>query len=204
MTNHTSVPHHRVEAAIHATARDLALSNGVSLSQVAESGLLRYIEQHPQVTSGSNIVSTPTLPQTVIKALVNMREIGDTQLNGALASLHGAGWSYATLAKPIGLTRQAVHLRVTKAAPGWPLSSSVPEGPSKGSRGASTRSSRFDWAVWVDKTVYAQASSTAKQRGDLMRDVMESILSDYVSGAFAVETADVSPAISNEKKANNR
>lgn len=204
MTNSVSVPHHRVDASTHASARDLASSNGVSLSQVAETGLRRYIEQHPMIYVGAQIASAPVLPGQVIDALVNMRHIGDAQLDNALAALHRAGWSYAALAKPIGLTRQAVHLRVSKAAPGWPLNSSVPEGPSRGSRGAQTRSARFDWAVWVDKGIYAQASSTAKQRGDLMRDVMESILSDYVSGAFAVETADVQPANSTEKKANIR
>lgn len=200
MTNSVSVPHHRVEAATHASARDLASSNGVSLSQVAEVGLRRYVEQHPEITSGPQSTQSPSLPHNVIDALVNMRAIGDAQLDGALASLHGAGWSYATLAKPIGLSRQAVHLRVSKAAQGWPLDSSVPDGPSRGSRGARSSNSRFDWAVWVDKATYAQASATAKQRGDLMRDVMESILSDYVSGAFAVPAADVQPATSTEKK----
>lgn len=204
MTNSVSVPHHRVDAATHSSARDLASANGVSLSQVAEAGLRRYIEQHPSVASVSPSAQSPALPHHVIDALVNMREIGDAQLDGALASLHRAGWSYATLARPIGLTRQAVHLRVAKAAPGWPLESSVPEGPSRGSRGTQTRNSRFDWAVWVDKSIYAQASATAKQRGDLMRDVMESILSDYLSDAFAVPAADVHPATSTEKKATTR
>lgn len=117
MTNSVSVPHHRVDASTHASARDLASSNGVSLSQVAETGLRRYIEQHPMIYVGAQIASAPVLPGQVIDALVNMRHIGDAQLDNALAALHRAGWSYAALAKPIGLTRQAVHLRVSKAAP---------------------------------------------------------------------------------------
>lgn len=204
MTKSVSVPHHRVDAAVHAQARELATANNASLSQVADAGLRRYIDQHPAVLAGSASAKSPSLPIHVVTALSTMRAGGDTKLDGALAALHHAGWSFATLAEPIGLTRQAVHLRVSKAADGWPFDMEIPEGPARGSRGAQTRNSRFDWAIWVDKDLYAQASDTAKQRGDLMRNVMESILSDYVSGAFAVETADVHPADSTDKKAHTR
>lgn len=200
----SSVPHHRVDASLHARARDLASAAGVSLSQVADAGLRRYVHQHPVVTPAVTPSKSATLPHHVVTTLSTMRAAGDTALDNALSALHHAGWSYATLAKPIGLTRQAVHLRVSKSAPGWPLNTEIPEGPARGSQKTGASSSRFDWAVWVDRATYQSATSTAKQRGDVMRDVMESILSDFVSGAFAVDTADVSPAESHEKKAQAR
>lgn len=205
MTKSASVPHHRVDATLHAKARKLSTKENASLSQVAETGLQRYIEQHPLVSSAKNTTNAPTLPNHVINVLADMKASGDQDLDSALAALHLAGWSYATLAAPINLTRQAVHLRVSKVAAGWPLTSDIPQGPSRGSSSASSsQNHRFDWAIWVDKSIYEEAAKTAKHRGDLMRNVMESILSDYVSGAFAVNAADVSPAESNEKKAKTR
>lgn len=195
-----SVPHHRVDSALHARARDLANQAGISLSQVAEAGLIRYVEHSPAISAVQPPVRSTRLPDHIVTALSTMRAVGDSTLDNALAALHDAGWSYATLAQPVGLTRQAVHLRVGKATPGWPLATSVPEGPAR-SRKQTSASTRFDWAVWVDRAIYVAAVDSAKQRGDIMRDVMESILSDYVSGAFAVETADVHPNDSTEKKA---
>lgn len=196
MTRNASVPHHRVDAATHARAKALAEQHGVSLSQVAESGLLRYIENNPALSAANTERKFPALPHNVVTALSAMKHDGDARLDSALATLHSAGWSFATLAAPVGLSRQAVHLRVSRAAAGWPLALAVPEGPGRGVR---STTARFDWAVWVDPGTYKKASRTARQRGDLMRDVMESILNDYIAGDFTVETADVSPESTYEK-----
>lgn len=107
-----------------------------------------------------------------------------------LSALHQAGWSYGALAVPLGCSRQAVHLRLSKYVPTdeQPSLPEVPPGPAR-SRG--TAGERFDWAIWIDRGIYAVAVAHAHNRGQSMQSVMEQILRDFISGALHV-TADTS------------
>lgn len=50
----------------------------------------------------------PELPQETVEQLQELR--GTTEIYGPLVALHEAGWSLASLAQPLGVTREAVRL----------------------------------------------------------------------------------------------
>lgn len=208
------VPHHKVDAAVHAKAKEKARAEGVSLSQVAEAGLRAYAvsagrttreKAQAKVASGRLTHDSPLLPETTCGDIVDMVRKGDERLTAFLVALHEAGWSYATLAKPLGISRQAIHLRVSGwdgASPGAPLPP-VPRGNKKTTfpaHPASKIGARFDWAMWVDRDIYALAAEQARTNREPLRDVMERILSDYLCGALIV--APPAPKTADDKTAN--
>jgi hypothetical protein len=182
MSPSTSVPHHRVNAAVHAAAREHARLGGLSLSAVATAGLNAYVTR----STPGQVVAGPDVPADVAGHLRQLHTGGDPRFVPYLTALHGAGWSYAALARAVGLTRQAIHLRLAKAGPGTDVAGvglPVPGGPRR------TRSSdrdRFDWAVWVDPQLYRRAVAVAASAAEPMHQVMEQILADFLSGHLAV------------------
>jgi hypothetical protein len=132
---------------------------------------------------------TPTLPFPTALELISMHVNDDDRFLPFLKALHTAGWSYAALATPLKLSRQAIHLRLSRFVVTEPVDlPAVPTGPGRGQGPRNV--ARFDWAVWVDREVYAVAAQQASDKGEAMRDVMESILADYVSGALVVSAEE--------------
>jgi len=207
-TKATVVPHHRIDAATHKAAKAKAKAAGISLSQVAEAGLKKYTASanaqiksraKQKVADGRLTREAPELPKSTSDEIAKMLETKDPRLSVFLSALRTAGWSYAALAKPMGVSRQAVHLRLA----GWknedniPSSSlpTVPPGPGHTTfpaHAAQTNDSpRFDWAIWVDRSLYAVASEQARVANEAMRDIMEQVLADYIAGRLVVsETID--------------
>jgi hypothetical protein len=204
MANRSAVPHHRVDAALHAQARAKADSAGVSMSAVATAGLSAYAanandqvksKATAKIQSGRLDRDTPTLPAQTANELIRMSSTGDSRFVPFLKALHAAGWSYATLATPLNLSRQAIHLRLAKYTIDTVVDlPAIPSGPGRGQTPAV--SERFDWAVWVEREIYAVAAQHASERGNAMRDVMEQILADYVKGTLKV-TKNVSAGTTN-------
>ena len=198
----TIVPHHRVDAALHGAAKAKAKADGVSLSQIAEAGLRDYTSNagstvrskaNSKVSAGKLTREAPQLPQDAADELARMNSVKDVRILPYLAALRDAGWSYASLAAPLRVTRQAIHLRLSA----WERDVStdpvtlpaVPLGPGRTTFPAhapSVSGPRFDWAIWIDRGLYAVASENAKARNEVLRDVMERILDDYVSGRLVV------------------
>jgi hypothetical protein len=195
------VPHHRVEKALHAKAKAKTLVDGVSLSTVAEIGLKSYTANaktniknsaKDKVSAGKLTRESPRLPDATRAVLVKMNATNDERLNTFLYQLHLAGWSYATLAEPLGVSRQAVHLRLAawdnieseSPLPNIPVGYSQNSFPS---HALAENVERFDWAIWINRDLYALASECAKVAHDSLRVVMENILRDYVSGNLVAD-----------------
>lgn len=213
MANRNSVPHHRVSAALHAKARAKAESDGLSMSAIATSGLRAYaakadqdtvLKATEQVKSGRLQREVSTLPDAVIAELVTLFNEKDARFVVYLHALHTAGWAYAALAEPLNLTRQAVHLRLSKfdstsataSIDGLPV---VP-GPGHGSARSAVED-LFDWAIWVEREIYAIAAARATHAGHSMRTVMENILHDYIAGTLDVADAKTETPESTKRKA---
>ena len=202
----TVVPHHRVDAALHKAAKKKAQASGLSLSQIAEAGLRAYTaaanttvrsRAKEKVAKGKLTREAPTLPADTAAEIRKMVENKDVRLPSFLSALRSAGWSYAALAKPMGVSRQAVHLRLSTWAgddpSDLPQLPPLPAGPCRTTfpahASASNSAPRFDWAIWIDRNLYAVASEQARTANEAMRDVMEQILSDYVNGTLVVEVS---------------
>lgn len=195
MTSKSAVPHHRVNAELHATAKTHAAKVGVSLSNVAAAGLEAYTSfsaaeskkvAKQRVASGKLDRQTASLPEDTATVLAQFGREKSDKLAPFLYSLHMAGWSYNALAEPLGLSRQAIHLRLSKYRPTGTIDDLplVPSGP--GRYVSDDNVKRFDWAIWVDRELYALATQEAADRGQAMQDVMETILTNFISGKLSV------------------
>lgn len=190
------VSHHRVDASIHRNAKIKAANESTSMSMVATYGLREYIAEvsdasrhraHVRVASGSLVAEAPTLPRETAVAIEHMEAQGDPRTLMFLVALHEAGWSYASLALPLGISRQGVHLRIAKwnedihldKLPTIPHGSGLTSFPA---HPATKNKQRFDWAVWVERDLYALAVEHARSKNKQMREVMEGILHRYVAG----------------------
>lgn len=193
--NRNAVPHHRVDAALHKTAKDKATANKVSLSAIATAGLTEYTKNAEEKTrkqakakleTGSLERAQAVLPETASKELIKLQKNEDPKFIPYLHALHEAGWSYGVLAVPLKVSRQAIHLKLAKYKPtfveGLP---SIPAGPDRNRDSRPVK--KFDWAIWVDRDLYALATEQASKRSEAMKDVMERILADYVKGNLKVE-----------------
>lgn len=192
--NRNAVPHHRVDAALHAEAKTKATKVNVSLSAIATAGLLKYTKNAEETTkqqakakveTGNLERSQATLPEKTANTLIKLQTKNDPKFLPYLYALHQAGWSYGILATPLGVSRQAIHLRLSKYKPtyveGLPA---IPAGPDRNRDSRPVKT--FDWAIWVDRDLYALATEQAAKRSEAMKDVMEKILADYIKGNLTV------------------
>lgn len=189
----TPVPHHLVEASLYDAAVEKAEGLGLSMSKVAARGLDALAASAPpeiadeakksaqgDLTEPSRVQALP--PETAL-LLKRMRQNRDVLLNPYLVVLTNAGWSYAALSEPLGISRQAIYDRVRKwrgvdLPDGLP---SAPEPPFQPATPYSLGYERVDWPIWVDRETYAIASREAKRRMTPMRVVMENILRDFIN-----------------------
>lgn len=186
--------HHKVDASLHTLASSKARAEGISMSAIASRGLSKYIANvRPEVSSKAKIrvnaksfiPTSQSLPESISDLIVKMDLEADERLLSYLGALHNAGWSYALLAKPLGISRQGVHLRLSKwngqIDPSLPLiprgksSISFPAHPSHGNQ------KRFDWAIWTERDLYAIVSEQARENNEQICEVLESVLVDYIN-----------------------
>lgn len=164
-----SIPHHRVDAALYQQARTAADERGLTMSAVAVAGLQRFIADRSVQSS------TVGLPVALSRELKELFVSGSPDLDRRIAELYSAGWSYAAIAVPLNVTRQAVHMRARKSGL------------------APVRTGRreiFDWAIWVSPDLYRQARQSAAAHGLNMRAIMEQVLKSFVDGTLEVANAD--------------
>lgn len=193
--NHNAVPHHRVDAALHAKAKEKANKEKISLSAIATEGLKNYTKNvedtvrkqaKTKVEKGNLERAQPVLPIRAANALLKFKATKDPKFMPYLHALHQAGWSYGVLAVPLGVSRQAIHLKLSKYRPAYVEDlPAIPAGPDR------NRDSRpektFDWAIWVDRDLYALATEQAAKRSEAMKDVMEKILTEYIKGNIKIK-----------------
>ncbi len=188
MPARNAVPHHRVDAALHTKARRMSEVEGISLSAIASAGLKEYTQgftHNPQTTAKPTRRSTD-LPEETVTNLKRLAETDQEQLASYLHALHNVGWSYGALAAPLKLSRQAIHVRLSK----YPSVSTskippVPVGPPRNR--PTERGERFDWAIWINKNLYNLATENATKNGHALHEVMEQILTKYINGSLTVE-----------------
>lgn len=190
--------HHRVDASLHLTASKKAQSEGFSMSTLATFGLQEYVagasdkqksKAAQRVIDGFNKNRSAELPENILETITNMYTKKDPSLSTYLKALHDAGWSYASLSKPLGITRQGLHLKLTKAVA--VSGSSLPliiVGPGHTSFPAhsSTQENRFDWSIWVENNLYALAVEQAKEDRSPIFKIMEDILKKYLNGELSL------------------
>lgn len=174
-------PHHRVDAALHELAREKASQAGVSLSYVAERGLIAYIDGRLHVPAAQ----TTELPASFKSDLIRLHQSKSTQLNQALRNAQESGWSSTTLATALGMSRQAVHLRIAKAS-----QETTPD--SSGIAIPTAQNARFDWAFWISPDIYGRAAAKARDEKHSMTAVMNAVLRRFTTVAQEVSGADES------------
>lgn len=187
--------HHRVNAELHLAASKKAQFEGFSMSTLATYGVEDYVSQISEkqkskaalrVIEGFNKNRASELPEAVVAHINQMRQNKDKNLTAYLKALHDAGWSYASLSKHIGITRQGLHLQISKAIPVDDKSAlpMIVVGPGHTSFPAhsSTNEKRKDWSIWIENNLYALAVERARTDLTPMFQVMEGILLKYVQG----------------------
>lgn len=191
--------HHRVNAELHLRASKKAQSEGFSMSTLATYGVEDYVSQISEkqknkaairVINGFNKNRASELPESAVAHINQMRQDKDKNLTAYLKALHDAGWSYASLSKHMGITRQGLHLQISKATPADDASAlpMIVVGPGHTSFPAhsSTNETRKDWSIWIENNLYALAVERARTDFTPMFQVMEGILAKYIQGDFAL------------------
>lgn len=196
----TPVPHHRVDLKLYEKAGRKATREGTSLSQVASAGLERLAKSVDRKLTMEYLAAdsdgvlrssraVQELPADTASTLAEMRGSRDPRLSPYLLALHQAGWSLAALSSPLGISRQAVHDRVSHCDdPGdLALLPAVPEPEWLTAIPSKVAGELKDWPIWVDRDLYAVVAQYARKQGTPMRVLMEGILRDYLAGKVVVE-----------------
>lgn len=192
------VPHHRVDRALFETAQAEARKRGQSMSAIAAEGLERFLsplsgrQRKDLLSRAQRPQEAQELPSRASQALRGYRERRDPRYPAYLTALYEAGWSLRALGQAAGVSRQAVHERILRwngDDSGIGALPAVPKpGPMRSSplRAPATHPSEepVDWPIWVDRDTYLTAAQYAREEGLVMYEVMESVLRDYVKGAW--------------------
>jgi hypothetical protein len=208
------VSHHRVDASVHRHAKTKAANESTSMSMIATQGLKKYIAEvsdaslrraRARVASGSLVAEAPTLPRDTTEILGHMAQQEDPLTLMFLVALHNAGWSYASLALPLGISRQGVHLRIAKWKGAVHLDKlpTVPNGSGLTSfpaHPATKNRQNFDWAIWIERDLYAIAAEHARSKNKQMREVMEGILHQYVAGELVIKDSTLDNTASSSRR----
>jgi hypothetical protein len=148
------------------------------------------------VASAADLV----LPGNITVYLRDLRESGHSELlSAALASLHEAGWPLRPLAAALGISRQAVQVRVGQPVPPG-LRARVPDIPPPSAfprrRPAVASGRRPHLTVKIDHALRAAAHRQAVREGSSLSQVIEKILDHYLRHgmpAGQVELGDTTP-----------
>ena len=94
--------------------------DGKTMSEVVTHGLRQFVQQ-PRLIQQSRqlaVPERPALPDEVAARLRELRSAGRSGvLSATLAALHEAGWPLPALASALGVSRQAIQVRVRQKVP---------------------------------------------------------------------------------------
>lgn len=207
--------HFEVTVANHDAAREAAVENGHSLSEVMRAGLIAYGKKTPIAATRSD--GNLSLPAAGVRGLKTVFKSGQSsQISAYMAALAGEGWPLQVIASSVvdhgladTMTRQAVSLRVNKAlkADGG-LPDDLPEVPPIGMRrqyptvqvgggtkalaltkGGRLRDDMKDVTVRIADEDYAKVQVRTKYEGAKVAAVLDDVLARYASGEFKIKAA---------------
>lgn len=187
----------RAPAKLMVKVRKRAAKEHVSLSVLVHAIFVDYVIS-PDRDLGldfSNLAlgQTLPLPSSAVRSLLEMRGAihdvgrGEARFNAYLAALNAGGWSMQSVAQSLGMTRQAVSLRVKKVQ-GVDFDD-LPDVPARSPYArARTRlpSDKVLFAVRLDPALHADVRVKAKREGAGITAILVGGLKSYVAGTLTV------------------
>jgi predicted HicB family RNase H-like nuclease len=167
-------------------------ADGKTMSEVVTHGLRQYV-QHPLTRPQPGVVepgaslarpTRPVLPHATAARLRELRVSGRSGvLSATLAALHEAGWPLPALAEALGVSRQAIQVRVRQRLPAELRDRTVdcsPPPPFPRRREASKGLLRPHLTIKIDHALRAAAHLAAAHEGSSLSQVVETILDRYL------------------------
>jgi antitoxin component of RelBE/YafQ-DinJ toxin-antitoxin module len=174
---------------------------GRTMSEVVTHGLRQYVQaalargdDPPKPPAHGGALRPPVpprlvLPERIAARLRELRSSGRSELLSAtLAALNEAGWPLRPLADALGISRQAVQVRVRRRAPAELREFVVncePPPPFPQRRVASAAGLRPHLTIKIDHTLRASAHRAAADDGSSLTQVVEAILDRYLRHGMA-------------------
>ncbi len=174
---------------------------GRTMSEVVTHGLRQYVQaalargDDPPKPPAHGVALRPpapsrlVLPERIAARLRELRSSGRSELLSAtLAALNEAGWPLRPLADALGISRQAVQVRVRRRAPAELREFVVncePPPPFPQRRVASAAGLRPHLTIKIDHTLRASAHRAAADDGSSLTQVVEAILDRYLRHGMA-------------------
>jgi antitoxin component of RelBE/YafQ-DinJ toxin-antitoxin module len=185
-------------------------ADGKTMSEVITHGLHLYVKTAPPARSGSlpdrpgslsaqpgslpapvaaspvpaSSDGRPVLPETTAARLRELRVSGRSGvLSATLAALHEAGWPLPPLAEALGVSRQAIQVRVRQRVPAELRDRTIdcsPPPPFPRRREASKGRLRPHLTIKIDQALRAAAHRAAAREGNSLSQVVETILDRYL------------------------
>jgi antitoxin component of RelBE/YafQ-DinJ toxin-antitoxin module len=176
-------------------------ADGKTMSEVITHGLHLYIKTAPAealsvspsdtapavaVDTASDAASDarPVLPEATAARLRELRASGrSVVLSATLAALHEAGWPLPALADALGVSRQAIQVRVRQRVPAELRDRATdcsPPPPFPRRREASKGRLRPHLTIKIDHALRAAAHRAAAREGNSLSQVVEAILDRYL------------------------
>jgi antitoxin component of RelBE/YafQ-DinJ toxin-antitoxin module len=138
----------------------------------------------PGASPGAPSDPRPVLPEATASRLRELRAAGRSGvLSATLAALHEAGWPLPPLAEALGVSRQAIQVRVRRRVPAEFRDRAVdysPPPPFPRRREASKGRLRPHLTIKIDQTLRAAAHRAAAREGSSLSQVVETILDRYL------------------------
>jgi hypothetical protein len=162
--------------------------DGKTMSEVITHGLRLYVQQ-PRPAERPAL---PVLPDGIAVRLRELRAAGRSGvLSATLAALHEAGWPLPALASALGVSRQAIQVRVRQKVPAEFRDRGVdyaspPPFPRRRDRVDPGR--RPHLTIKIDQALRAAAHRAAAHEGSSLSQVVETILDRYLQDRLASRT----------------
>jgi antitoxin component of RelBE/YafQ-DinJ toxin-antitoxin module len=173
-------------------------ADGKTMSEVITHGLHLYVKTVPSASPDSPASPKapesagppaspdprPVLPKATAMRLRELRVSGRSGvLSATLAALHEAGWPLPALAEALGVSRQAIQVRVRQRVPAELRDRATdcsPPPPFPRRRQASKGRLRPHLTIKIDHALRAAAHRAAAHEGNSLSQVVESILDRYL------------------------
>jgi antitoxin component of RelBE/YafQ-DinJ toxin-antitoxin module len=156
-------------------------ADGKTMSEVITHGLHLYVKTTPADASSE---AKPVLSEATAARLRELRSSGRSGvLSATLAALHEAGWPLPALAEALGVSRQAIQVRVRQRVPAELRDRATdcsPPPPFPRRREASKGRLRPHLTIKIDHALRAAAHRAAAREGNSLSQVVEAILDRYL------------------------
>jgi hypothetical protein len=152
--------------------------------------------QHGHTPRRPDAIPRPVLPEDTAERLRALRASGRSGvLSATLAALHEAGWPLPALAEALGVSRQAIQVRVRQKVPPEFRDRGAdyaPPPPFPRRRAASKGRLRPHVTIKIDLALRSAAHHAAAREGNSLSQVVEGILDRYLRHGMP-EAADTPP-----------